>query len=409
MRRYRALSLLRDARGVVRARMTRRALAAAALACRRDRSPLRYGRSLGAPRRQNPARGLRRQARAAVVSTARSGQSSPATGTAPVRLPSLPARPESSENELCFDPRGGLVEAVDRLGPSGSTRPSVPIPGIGDPADRTRSTVSCAGRRESVAARLERGRRQQCGSQLPSDASSRLAQTFWPRTHSRAVIAVKTSSGSSLAALAWTHVAYPAFAALLARAAPAAGARSDDVEPTVAVIIAAYNEEAVDRAPDREPARARLPGRQAADRRLVRRVHRPHRGDRRCSTRASQVISQPARRQGRRAGPRGAADRRRDRRLLRRELHLGAGRAAQARALVRRPRRRLRLRAAAHPRRRRLEPGGRLLALRDAAARRPSRGSARSPAATARSTRVRRARLRRGRPALRPRPVAART
>jgi cellulose synthase/poly-beta-1,6-N-acetylglucosamine synthase-like glycosyltransferase len=47
----------------------------------------------------------------------------------------------------------------------------------------------------------------------------------------------------SLAALVWTHVVYPAFTALLARLAPRR-VRKGDVEPSVAVIIAAYNEEA---------------------------------------------------------------------------------------------------------------------------------------------------------------------
>src|SRR6201989_3476741 len=46
----------------------------------------------------------------------------------------------------------------------------------------------------------------------------------------------------SLAALVWTHAAYPAFAALLARIAPRR-VRKADIEPTVTVIIAAYNEE----------------------------------------------------------------------------------------------------------------------------------------------------------------------
>ena len=48
----------------------------------------------------------------------------------------------------------------------------------------------------------------------------------------------------SLAALTWTHAAYPAFASLLARVSPRR-VRKGDVEPTVAVIIAAYNEEPV--------------------------------------------------------------------------------------------------------------------------------------------------------------------
>jgi cellulose synthase/poly-beta-1,6-N-acetylglucosamine synthase-like glycosyltransferase len=49
---------------------------------------------------------------------------------------------------------------------------------------------------------------------------------------------------ASLAALAWTHAAYPAFAALLARIAPRR-VRKAEIEPTIAVIIAAYNEEPV--------------------------------------------------------------------------------------------------------------------------------------------------------------------
>jgi cellulose synthase/poly-beta-1,6-N-acetylglucosamine synthase-like glycosyltransferase len=48
----------------------------------------------------------------------------------------------------------------------------------------------------------------------------------------------------SLALLAWTHVLYPAFVGLLARLAPRRP-RKADIEPTVVVIIAAYNEESV--------------------------------------------------------------------------------------------------------------------------------------------------------------------
>ena len=49
---------------------------------------------------------------------------------------------------------------------------------------------------------------------------------------------------ASLAALVWTHAAYPAVAALLARAVPRR-VRAADVEPSVTVVVAAYNEEAV--------------------------------------------------------------------------------------------------------------------------------------------------------------------
>ena len=49
---------------------------------------------------------------------------------------------------------------------------------------------------------------------------------------------------ASLAALAWTHVGYAAFAALAARVRTRR-VRSAEVEPTVCLIVAAYNEESV--------------------------------------------------------------------------------------------------------------------------------------------------------------------
>jgi cellulose synthase/poly-beta-1,6-N-acetylglucosamine synthase-like glycosyltransferase len=58
------------------------------------------------------------------------------------------------------------------------------------------------------------------------------------------VIVVEVLFWASLLALLWTHAAYPAFAALLARITPQR-VRTDDIEPTVAVVIAAYNEDAV--------------------------------------------------------------------------------------------------------------------------------------------------------------------
>ena len=92
-----------------------------------------------------------------------------------------------------------------------------------------------------------------------------------------------------------------------------------------------------DRAADREPARARLPARAARDRRHLGRVDRRDRGARRGGRRARDP--QPARRQGRGPGPRRARDRVRARRLLGRERDLGARRAAHARPAVRRSRR----------------------------------------------------------------------
>jgi cellulose synthase/poly-beta-1,6-N-acetylglucosamine synthase-like glycosyltransferase len=58
------------------------------------------------------------------------------------------------------------------------------------------------------------------------------------------VILVEILFWASLGALVWTHAAYPAFAALLARVAPR-HVQKADIEPAVAVIIAAYNEESV--------------------------------------------------------------------------------------------------------------------------------------------------------------------
>jgi len=57
------------------------------------------------------------------------------------------------------------------------------------------------------------------------------------------VIVVVVLFWASLALLAWTHVLYPAFVAGLARLLPRR-VRTADLEPTVAVIVAAYNEEA---------------------------------------------------------------------------------------------------------------------------------------------------------------------
>jgi cellulose synthase/poly-beta-1,6-N-acetylglucosamine synthase-like glycosyltransferase len=58
------------------------------------------------------------------------------------------------------------------------------------------------------------------------------------------VVVVAVLFWASLAALAWTHVLYPAFAAGLARVAARRIGRAD-IEPTVTVIVAAYNEETV--------------------------------------------------------------------------------------------------------------------------------------------------------------------
>jgi cellulose synthase/poly-beta-1,6-N-acetylglucosamine synthase-like glycosyltransferase len=58
------------------------------------------------------------------------------------------------------------------------------------------------------------------------------------------VIVVVVLFWLSAAGLVWTHAAYPAFAALLARVAERP-VRKEAVEPTVTVVVAAYNEESV--------------------------------------------------------------------------------------------------------------------------------------------------------------------
>jgi len=59
---------------------------------------------------------------------------------------------------------------------------------------------------------------------------------------SSAVVALQVLFWLSLAALVWTHAAYPAFACVLARVRRRR-VESAPVEPTVAIVIAAYNEE----------------------------------------------------------------------------------------------------------------------------------------------------------------------
>ena len=164
-----------------------------------------------------------------------------------------------------------------------------------------------------------------------------------------------------------------------------------------------------DRAAAREPARARLPGRPARDRRHLRRLRRPH---------------GRARRGGRRPRAAGAADRcprggkvaAQDRAVRETDGEIVAfsdanatwapDALAQARPLVRRPGRRVRLRPAGADRRGRLEPRGRLLALRDVAAR-AGVGARLGHGRQRLDLRGAALGLRRGRSALRPRPLAA--
>ena len=177
---------------------------------------------------------------------------------------------------------------------------------------------------------------------------------------------------------------YPAFARG-ARAPAPRPVRAADATPTVAVIVAAHNEEAVI---ERRVAnllaldypRDKLEIVVTSDASTDR-----DRGARRARRRARDP--QPARRQGRRAGPRGARDRRRARRLLGRQRDVGARRAAPARAR-RSPIRTSRTSAAGCGIERADGSNKEGVYWRyELACAAPSRGSARSPAATARSTR----------------------
>src|SRR5205823_6958335 len=59
-----------------------------------------------------------------------------------------------------------------------------------------------------------------------------------------AVVVLEVLFWLSLAALVWTHVGYPLFVALVARIHPRPVAKRH-VEPTVTVVVAAHDEEAV--------------------------------------------------------------------------------------------------------------------------------------------------------------------
>jgi cellulose synthase/poly-beta-1,6-N-acetylglucosamine synthase-like glycosyltransferase len=74
-------------------------------------------------------------------------------------------------------------------------------------------------------------------SRSPSSATGSCCGRF-------ALVIVEVLFWASLAALAWTHVLYPAFVVLLARVHERP-VRAADLEPSVAVIVAAYNEEPV--------------------------------------------------------------------------------------------------------------------------------------------------------------------
>ena len=64
-------------------------------------------------------------------------------------------------------------------------------------------------------------------------------------TYTAPVPVLKTVFWGSLGALAWTHLGYPVAAEIAARLRTRPVRKDDGAEPSVAVIIAAYNEEPV--------------------------------------------------------------------------------------------------------------------------------------------------------------------
>src|SRR3712207_3157778 len=94
-----------------------------------------------------------------------------------------------------------------------------------------------AGCRSSFRMRPRRRRR-------PCPHGRRGARPTGRRVRSVSVLVVKVLFWASLALLAWTHLLYPLAAALVARLRPRP-VREADVLPTVALVIAAYNEEDV--------------------------------------------------------------------------------------------------------------------------------------------------------------------
>ncbi|MCU1281629.1 MAG: hypothetical protein JWM53_5175 [bacterium] len=82
-------------------------------------------------------------------------------------------------------------------------------------------------------------------STWPSPGTSRCFRSLLERSaHGSDVIIPEILFWASLAGLVWTHIAYPALTALLAGIAPRR-VHKVEIEPTIALIIAAYNEEPV--------------------------------------------------------------------------------------------------------------------------------------------------------------------
>src|SRR5579885_3387248 len=92
---------------------------------------------------------------------------------------------------------------------------------------------------------MGREKRYACAARITtrSTTSTLRARRMLASVLSGAVTVVVVLFWISAAALVWTHAAYPALARLAAAVAPRQ-VRKSDIEPTVTVIVAAYNEEA---------------------------------------------------------------------------------------------------------------------------------------------------------------------
>ena len=261
---------------------------------------------------------------------------------------------------------------------------------------RRRRSASCTRGEHDLEEMGRRGRAYVDGGGRPErrvralPRAARRGHRRAPRGATRSIVGRDRRRGALLARARRARLdarrATRASRSLLARAAAAAAPGRRRRLPTVTVIVAAHDEEPVIERRIENLLALDYPARAARDRRHLRRLDRraPRSSPRRAGAR---VIR----------NPRGGKVAAQDRAVRETEGEIVAFSDANATwapdalrrlvAPVRRPGRRLRLRPAAARARRRLEQGGRLLALRAGGARRPSRGSARSPAATARSTR----------------------
>ena len=239
---------------------------------------------------------LRSRLRQPTSTSSGSRADSPATScraasTGPGRRPSGDRRGRGRE-------RDGAARARGRLRHRRARRATRAL-AAGDPRlPRRRHDLAEMGRRAREYAEAEADR--PCRRPLPRACSQELVGR---------VIAVEVVFWVALGALAWTHVGYPlAAAARCARAAAGAACEPTTSTPTVAVIVAAYNEESVIERRLENLLALDYPRRQARARRHLRCVERPH-GRARRAVAGRAGGPQPARREGRGAEQRRPRDR----------------------------------------------------------------------------------------------------